>query len=177
MATYQDYFDKIAWEWACRSFGKKHMMDPQVRAARFLEEAVELVQAIGLDKTQAQKVLDIVYSRPAGNTQFEVGGVQMTFMTLCKALNIDRDYYFYMELSRVLEYPTEHFTKRNQQKMDLGLTGHVEEPAAQAQSNDAPATVSRFQSDDAHEVEEVCPVCGVPGCMRRPRHTDPMGSL
>jgi len=114
---------QLALDWAIRSFGSDHVNDIPVRALRLAEEAVELAQAAGVSKDKMHALIDIVYSRPVGDLRQEIGGVMMTTTVLCAVLREDTDYYFETELRRVLAKSPEHFAKRNQDKIDLGLTG------------------------------------------------------
>lgn len=114
---------RVAWEWAVRCFGIDHCIDKRVRALRFLEEAVELAQAVGLEPEKIKTVVDVVYAKPVGDEFQELGGVMLTLAVLLEALGWNHDKAFENELCRVLELPPEHFKKRNQEKLDLGLTG------------------------------------------------------
>lgn len=114
---------QIALDWALRSFGEEHVSNVPVRCLRLAEEAVELAQAAGLPKDKILDLVEIVYSRPQGAIAQEIGGVMMTATVLCASLGEDTDFFFQNELRRVLAKSTEHFAKRNQDKIDLGLTG------------------------------------------------------
>jgi NTP pyrophosphatase (non-canonical NTP hydrolase) len=112
----------IALDWACRSFGNDHVYNFPVRALRCAEEAVELAQAYKIPKDKMLELVEIVYSRPPGEPEQELGGVAMTATVLAAAHGHDLEAFFEVELRRVLAKPSEHFTKRNQDKIDLGLT-------------------------------------------------------
>lgn len=113
---------KIAVDWACRSFGADHVYNFPIRALRLTEEAVELAQAYGLPKEKVLDLVEIVYGRPPGKPEQELGGVMMTATVLAGAHGHDPDRYFEIELRRVLAKSSDHFAKRNQDKIDLGLT-------------------------------------------------------
>lgn len=114
------------FEWGVRAFGFRHMQDEKVRALRFAEEAIELVQVVGLEKDHLHKLIDVVYSRPHGDIPQEMGGVMVTLAVLGRALGgIEIDAAMEREMLRVLGKPPEHFAERNKEKMRLGLTGHV----------------------------------------------------
>jgi hypothetical protein len=51
------------------------LLDPQARAMRVLEEAVELTQAVGIPQAKAQEQLDHTYARPPGEVDQEIAGV------------------------------------------------------------------------------------------------------
>lgn len=116
-----EYLRQLTFDWAVRAFGSEHVMDERVRGIRFVEEAVELAQVLGASKEKLIKVIDVVYSRPPGEIQNEIGGVMMTLAVLCYRFNLDPDKCFRDELQRVLQLPEDHFTKRNQAKIKLGL--------------------------------------------------------
>lgn len=113
---------RIALGWAIRAFGADHVYNPSVRSLRVAEEAVELAQAYGVDKRTMLHLVETVYSRPAGKPEQEMGGVLMTINVMCAASKADPDAVFERELMRVLAKPVEHFTRRNQDKIELGLT-------------------------------------------------------
>lgn len=113
---------QLALDWAIRCFGHDHVYNRPIRALRVAEEAVELAQALHVDKDKLHELIDIVYARKAGKPTQEIGGVLMTLNVLCAAHNIDPDEAFLTELRRVLAKPADHFTKRNQDKIDMGLT-------------------------------------------------------
>jgi hypothetical protein len=74
-------------DWLRACFGDAVTNDREERTHRFLEEAIELAQANGCTKQEAQKLLDYVYSRPPG--EGEVGGVLVTLAGVCSACGID----------------------------------------------------------------------------------------
>ena len=113
---------QIALDWATRSFGREHVYNFSVRALRLAEEAVELAQAYDIPKDKMIDLVNIVYARPNGNPEQEIGGVMMTVTVLAAAHGHDPEAFFDIELRRVLAKPSEHFAKRNQDKLDLGLT-------------------------------------------------------
>lgn len=112
---------QIALDWACRSFGTDHVYNFPIRALRCAEEAVELAQAYRIPKEKMLDLVEIVYSRPPGDPDQELGGVAMTAEVLAAALGHDLNAFFEVELRRVLAKPSDHFAKRNQEKIDLGL--------------------------------------------------------
>lgn len=72
-----------------------------VRLYRFLEEALELVQALGLDEEKARDIVGYVYNRKEGDPPQEVGGVMTTLAVLCEACNMDMMECGEVELARV----------------------------------------------------------------------------
>lgn len=112
----------ILWDWGIRCFGRDHMQDKRIRSIRVLEEAAELCQSFNVSQDIAAKVIQTVYSRPVGEPVREIGGVLVTIYSLCQSVHVDPEDIFVQELRRVLAKPPEHFTKRNQEKLDLGLS-------------------------------------------------------
>lgn len=58
-------------------FGATISRDKAERNHRFLEEALELVQACGCTESEAAQLVAYVYGRPAGDPPQEVGGVMV----------------------------------------------------------------------------------------------------
>lgn len=95
--TYQERVKR--WLYAC--FGSAITYDQVERCDRFIEEAIELVQASGLGKDRVLALVDYVYSRPPGEKHQEVGGVMTTLAAYCIAHGIAMDEAAEAELSRI----------------------------------------------------------------------------
>lgn len=106
--------------WVVRCFGI-NAMGPRERSARFLEEAIELVQASGLERREALELVAYVYSRPVGDLPQEVGGVSVSLLGLCAVMNVDADAEEIKELERIESIPSEHFRKRHAVKVEAGV--------------------------------------------------------
>ncbi len=52
----------------------------------------------------------------------------MTAAVLAQVLRTDLETAFFKELTRVLAKPPEHFSKRNEEKIEMGLTGENDAP-------------------------------------------------
>lgn len=111
----------IAWDWGVRCFGLDHMRDPKIRALRFLEEALELAQACGVTEGKASLALTSVYQRKSGETMQEFGGCMVTLSVLAYTLGYNVEGVFLHEVTRCISKSTEHFAKRNEEKLALGL--------------------------------------------------------
>lgn len=109
-------------QWAERCFGEAQVASPTQRGLRFLEEAIELYQAVGCDREQAHKLVDFIFDRPVGEPAQEVGGVSVTLLCLCQTLGIDADDAEVAEIDRILSKPAEHFAARNAAKNDAGFS-------------------------------------------------------
>jgi hypothetical protein len=82
-------------------FGGQIAHDRVERNHRFLEEALELVQAGGCTQSEAHQLVDYVYGRPAGKLGQEVGGVMNTLAALCEAHGVSLHDEAERELARV----------------------------------------------------------------------------
>lgn len=139
---------RIGYDWAVRCFGLDHCENLPLRGQRTLEECAELTQCLGLSRENAHKTIDAVYDRPVGDADQEIGGILHTVGILCESMTtvysregfrFDMNELHEREVRRVLKKSPEHFAKRNQEKLDLGLD-------AQAQSSgDVPSL-----TDDPH---------------------------
>lgn len=87
------------WLMAC--FGPAIAADKTERNHRFLEEALELVQACGCTQSEAHQLVDYVFGRPVGERGQEVGGVMITLAALCLAQGLDMHAEGETELARI----------------------------------------------------------------------------
>lgn len=117
----REFRQYVMSRWAIDCFGEDEATDPKQRVLRFLEESVELAQAIGLDREKALELVAFVYNRPAGDVQQELGQVGLTLMLVAECVSASADIAEQAECKRVLAKPREHYTARNQAKNDAGL--------------------------------------------------------
>jgi hypothetical protein len=75
-------FQARVYEWMKDCFKKPDALLPEHRAFRFIEEALELVQAVGTSRAEVLRVVEYVYGRPAGQDAQEIGGVMVTLAGL-----------------------------------------------------------------------------------------------
>jgi hypothetical protein len=94
-------FQQRMREWAVACFGEAIADDKIERNHRFLEEALELVQALGCSRQHAHELVDYVYGRPAGDPVQEVGGAITTLSALCSAQGFDMMDAAERELARI----------------------------------------------------------------------------
>ena len=87
------------WMMAC--FGPEISADKVERCDRFIEEALELVQAGGYTADRAHALVDYVFGRPQGDINQEVGGVMVTLAAHCLAHGIDMHAAGETELARI----------------------------------------------------------------------------
>lgn len=96
----QKSFQARVDEWIQHCFGPEIGADRIERNHRFIEEALELVQAGGCTASEAHQLVDYVYGRPIGDKKQEVGGVMNTLAAWCNAHGIRLDEAAEIELSR-----------------------------------------------------------------------------
>lgn len=82
-------FQVRAGTWIDTAFGAAAARDQRERNHRFLEEALELVQATGCTEGEARQLVSYVFGRPAGDPAQEVGGVMNTLAALCLSRGLD----------------------------------------------------------------------------------------
>ena len=87
--------------WLISCFGKEIASDKKERNHRFLEEALELVQACDCTASEAHQLVDYVFNRPIGEKHQEIGGVMVTLAALCLAQNLDMHETGELELDRI----------------------------------------------------------------------------
>jgi NTP pyrophosphatase (non-canonical NTP hydrolase) len=88
-----------AWMDAC--FGDEIKADVQERCDRFIEEALEFVQAAGYSADRAHALVDYTFGRPQGDINQEVGGVMVTLAAMSNTLGVDIGACAEAELARV----------------------------------------------------------------------------
>lgn len=96
-----DPFQDRVRSWMIACFGAEISVDTLERNHRFLEEALELVQACGATQSEAHQLVDYVFGRPIGNKTQEVGGVMVTLAALCTAQQIGMLKSGEIELARI----------------------------------------------------------------------------
>lgn len=74
--------------WLFECFGEKVARNKAERAFRFMEEALELVQAIGLTKEDVHRCVSYTFNRSVGEINQEIGAVGFTLAALCFASGI-----------------------------------------------------------------------------------------
>lgn len=87
--------------WMMATFSMEVCRDTTERNHRFLEEALELVQAFGCTAAEAHMLVEYVYGRPVGEQEQEIGGVMVTLAALCGAAALDMAACGETELARI----------------------------------------------------------------------------
>lgn len=100
-APQADAFQARVADWVLACFGPEIAADKQERNHRFIEEALELVQACGATASECHQLVDYVFGRDVGEPLQETGGVMVTLAALCNAHAINLDRAAGDELARV----------------------------------------------------------------------------
>lgn len=88
-------------EWMLKCFRASTMTNRRERAFRFLEESLELFQAMDCTKEEALELVGYVFSRPKGDPAQEVGGSYTTLAALCVTAGINGEEAAIKELERI----------------------------------------------------------------------------
>jgi len=94
-------FQERVAPWMTACFGEEVSNDRTERNHRFLEESLELVQAMGCTESEAHQLVDYVFNRPKGEPHQEVGGVMVTLAALCLACSLSMHKCGDIELERI----------------------------------------------------------------------------
>jgi hypothetical protein len=108
--------------WAVRMFGPVALGRTE-RLNRFMEEAIELAHAEGMPQPMIARIVERVYSRPAGETAKEVGQAQACLETFAESVGLSSDGEAEVEWLRVQAIPREEWTRRHSAKVALGIAG------------------------------------------------------
>jgi NTP pyrophosphatase (non-canonical NTP hydrolase) len=102
------------------------------RAARLLEEAIELAQAAGVSEEHALATVRHIFQKPPGDPAQELGGVGLTLLACAAALGESASEAEQKEWKRVLSIPADYFRERHNKKADAGIAtrGTLAEAAA-----------------------------------------------
>ncbi len=82
-SDFKGTFQKRVLSWLLECFPMEVCRDGRERCHRFLEESLELVQALGCTRAEALQLVEYVYGRPVGEPEQELGGVMVTVAALC----------------------------------------------------------------------------------------------
>lgn len=106
--------------WAVEVFGPVAKLRSE-RLLRFVEEAIELAHAEGMEREVFNRVADRVYSRPAGDTPKEIGQAQACLETFAENIGLSSAAEAQREWERVQSIPREEWARRHAAKQALGI--------------------------------------------------------
>jgi hypothetical protein len=116
------------YRWAVDTFGE-HATSKTERAARLVEESIELAQAVGLPQDIVTKLTARVYSRPVGEVSRELGGVFLTTLAVAECLGLSAAEEGRREFARVLNLPKDHFQRKVAEKEAAGVENIARHPS------------------------------------------------
>lgn len=114
-------------DWVRACFGQEVSRDVKERGFRFLEEALELMQASGCSKEDVLRLVDYTYNRPKGAVRVELGQTGLTLVAFADALGV--------ELNDQLEAELEHVWKDLDRIRQKWLTKPKNSPLPMEHSN------------------------------------------
>lgn len=82
-------FQKRVVPWLRATFTPHHIRDIHTRVFRFIEEALELAQALGVSEYSMHTIVRYVFSRDKGEKHQELGGTMVTLAALANAIEED----------------------------------------------------------------------------------------
>lgn len=94
-------FQRRVNAWMIDCFGEPSTMNRTNRNHRFLEEAIELVQANGCSREEVERITKYVYDRDVGEVPQEIAGTMLTLIALANERGIHVDRVTAEELDRV----------------------------------------------------------------------------
>ena len=164
-------------DWMMETFSMEVCRDTTERNHRYLEESLELVQAMGCTQAEAHMLVDYVFGRPAGEPEQEVGGAMVTLAALCAAADFSMRECGERELSRCWQNIERIRAKQAGKPRHSPLPGPTPvatpQPASKdraptyrqdlirrlwgLQCDDLPADAKRAMAEAATELEQVQP--------------------
>ncbi len=115
-------------EFARRQWGD-YSITPKERALRFLEEAIELAQAAGIDVLMANAVVCRVYQRPAGNVEREYNQAALLLEAYGEAAHgYSPSDGAAMEWDRIQDIPDAEWQRRHEAKRAQGILSEEDKP-------------------------------------------------
>jgi len=106
-------------KWANESFGDV-ACNRDERAARLVEEAIELGQTEGLTEDIATRILNRVYDRPPGELRREIGGVGITLEALSENAGVSLEDCVQEEWIRVQSKSKDWWDRKHGEKVVAG---------------------------------------------------------
>lgn len=102
--------------WLQRVLGDEVRTNRAERAARLVEEAIELAQVEGVELDGIDRIAKRVYRRPVGEASQEVAGVAVCLLAFADATSIDLNAVTGKEIARIEQVPAEKIRARHNAK-------------------------------------------------------------
>lgn len=88
-------------QWVFDTLGAENYNNPQERSVRLLEEAMELAQALEVDRKVLHRLVDYVYNRPVGEVSQELAGSAVTLLACAASTNVSLSDALLKEIERI----------------------------------------------------------------------------
>lgn len=111
---------RVAFAWACQTYGVV-TRKARYQGFRFIEECLELVQALGLTRDDVIRVVDYVFQRKVGEVRIEIGDVRLCTDILAEAVGHDSDDCYDECLMRVMALDATKTRDKDKMKIARGL--------------------------------------------------------
>jgi hypothetical protein len=111
--------------WVVQVFGEDVLRDRVERAARVLEEALELAQACGVSRETAEGLVARVYARPPGDAAIEAAQVGVCLIAWAEGAQEDLGTLVDDEIDRIESLPVEKIRARHAAKVRAGIAREV----------------------------------------------------
>jgi len=107
-------------DWAAETFGPVALLRGE-RLLRFIEEAIELAHADGMELTTLDAVANRVYSRAPGGVFKEIGQAQACLETYAESIGESANDLAQIEWERVQKIPRDEWSRRHAAKVAIGI--------------------------------------------------------
>ena len=111
---------KRIFDWSVETYGPSAATFDE-RALRFLEEALELAQACGIEEDMVGRLAARVYEQEPGPVFKELGQTALMLEALSECRNTDLDEAANAEFERIEGLPKSHFEARHAAKVARGI--------------------------------------------------------
>lgn len=106
--------------WAVQMFGPVAKLRSE-RLLRFVEEAIELAHADGMERQMLDLIVTRVYSRERGDVNKEIGQAQACLETYAENMGLSSDSLAQIEWERVQKIAPEEWARRHAAKVAVGI--------------------------------------------------------
>ena len=116
------HWQRTVGQWVEKTFGFESRTSRRERSLRFMEEALELGQSLGIKEEEAILLVTKVFERPPGQPNQERGGVMVTLLALTDCERADLWQDFLTEWDRINSAEAqERMQRRQKEKQEQGL--------------------------------------------------------
>jgi len=124
-------FQKKILDWAVATFGSI-ARNRDERAARVLEEAIELAQCEGVPIAVVQRIAERVYSRPPGDLAIEIADVAISLCALAENVGISVHEVQCARWDGIISKPPDYWANKHRAKVAAGTADLPQDHLIQA---------------------------------------------